>query len=205
VDYSVMVQLSPGQSRALAVVLLFVALAIAFTVVVSPLWRGYQQHQAELEHYRERIERLSRVAANREGFAKHLQQLEGRRDLSRYVLTQRSETLAAAALQEQLKRIVESSGGRLNSTRTMPAQSAGDFLKVSVSARMSVNTDALRQVLYDLESNVPYLMVDKLTVRSRRGRRATRSRRPTPTPSALAHGPLDVRFDLTGFMLADTS
>ena len=199
------VQLSPVQSRAVAVALLFAVLAIAFSAIVLPLWHGYLQQQAELEHYRERIERLSRVAAHRDAFAEQLQQLAGRRVLSRYVLSQRSETLAAAALQEQLKGIVEGSGGRLTSTRTMPAQRAGGFLKVSVSARMSVDTDALRQVLYDLESNVPYLMVDELSVRSRRSRRATHGPRSRTTPTPLVRGQLDVRFDLSGFMLTDTS
>ena len=65
-----------------------------------------------------------------------------------------------------------------------------------LDARAALDTRGLRDVLYELESGAPMLMVENLTVIARRAQR-----RRTRTVTR----PLDVRFRLVGFMRARPS
>jgi general secretion pathway protein M len=185
-------RLSPPQSRLLAITLLLLCVAVVVQVIALPAWRVYHKDQQAVELHRDQIERFKRIAKSAPEIQQHLRELEERRKRDQYVLTEESTILAAAVLQERVKAIIEQSGGRLTSTQVPPAVAEGAYNKVTVKVRMSVTTPALQSVLYELESGVPYLVVDNVAVLARRARR----RRETQSQPQT----LDVRFDLSGFM-----
>ena len=185
-------RLSLLQSRLLAIALLLLCMGVVVQVLALPAWRTYRDDQQAVEQHRDQIERFKRIAKSAPEIRQQLQELEERRKRDQYVLTAESTVLAAAALQERVKAIVEQSGGRLTSTQVPPAVAEGAYNKVTVKVRMSVATPALQSVLYELESGVPYLVVDNVAVLARRARRR-RDKQPQPQT-------LDVRFDLSGYM-----
>ena len=185
-------RLSPPQSRLLAIALLLLCTGVVVQLVALPAWHMYRNDRQAVEQQRDQIERFKRIAKRAPEIEQRLQELEEHRKRDQSVLTAESTILAAAALQERVKAIVEQSGGRLTSTQVPPAVAEGAYNKVTVKVRMSVTTPALQSILYELESGVPYLVVDNVAVLSRRARRrrGTQSQRQD----------LDVRFDLSGFM-----
>lgn len=185
-------RLSPPQSRLLAIALLLLCTGVVVQLVAWPAWRMYRDDRQAVEQQRDQIERFKRIAKRAPEIKQRLQELEERRKRDQYVLTEGSTILAAAALQERVKAIVEQSGGRLTSTQVPPAVAEGAYNKVTVKVRMSVTTPALQSILYELESGVPYLVVDNVAVLSRRARRRKQTQ---PQPQTL-----DVRFDLSGYM-----
>ena len=68
------------------------------------------------------------------------------------------------------------------------------FQKVTVNVRMRCNIGDLRKILYSLETRVPMVIADEVTVIKPRARR--RSRR-APAESVTA---LDVRFNMSGYL-----
>lgn len=184
--------LTPTQSRLLAVALLLFALGLIYLTVAYPMWRAYYSNYEKIADYRQNIAHFARIAAKQPALEQRVQQLRRQRKLVRYTLGAQSPTLAAAALQDRVKSIVEENGGRLTSTRILPVSDIGPFYQVTVNVQMRVSTKALQDVLYGLESGAPYLLVENLTILSR-GRRNYRRAR-----STLAE--LDVRFDLSGLM-----
>jgi general secretion pathway protein M len=188
-------RLSSVQRRILAVALLLVAVLVALELVVAPVWRTYFGNRQSIGQYRDDIERFSRLATQAEGLEEALGKLQQSDTLSRFVLDEESETRAAAALQERLKQVVTGSGGSLTSTQVLPAEQREGFNRITVNVRMAVSTEALQGVLYELESGLPYLMVDQVLILSR-GRR--NRRRVAPVTDVL-----DVRFNLTGYMRED--
>jgi len=188
------VRLSRVQSRALAVALLALVVVLVAQAAVLPAWRAYQRNEAAIEQHREHIARFRRAAADVDQLQARLEALQSQRQSARYTLSGESPTLAAAALQERVKAVVEGRGGELISTRVLPAQNEGGFSRVTVNVRMAVTVEVLQQVLYELESGTPYLMLDNIMVLSR-GALARRQ-------SDSAQDDLDVRFDLSGFMRA---
>jgi len=185
-------RLSPPQSRLLAIALLLLCMGVVVQLIAWPAWRMYRNDRQAVEQQRDQIERFKRIAKRAPEIKQRLQELEERRKRDQYVLTEGSTILAAAALQERVKAIVEQSGGRLTSTQVPPAVAEGAYNKVTVKVRMSVTTPALQSILYELESGVPYLVVDNVAVLSRRARRRKQTQ---PQPQTL-----DVRFDLSGYM-----
>lgn len=192
-------RLTPGQSRLAAVALAVLVMGLLFFGALFPAWSRYQNNREEIVQHRDHIERFSRIAANQSALERQVQQLERQLEANRYGLSQSTTTLAAAFLQERLKKTVEETGGSLASTRVLPPAEDGTFYRVAVNVRMRVTVEALQKVLYDLESGVPYLMVDNLVVLSRASRRRANRNRKNPRP---VNNTLDVRFDLTGLMRA---
>lgn len=180
------------QRRILAVLLLLVAIAAIVRIVAVPIWRTYVGNRDDIVQMEDTIERYTRVSSQAESLSRTVEKLERADELDSYVLPQNSEPLAAAALQERIKSVVATSGGTLTSTQVLPTKAEQGFTQVVISVRMAVSTDALQGVLYELEGNLPYLVIDELLVLSRQGNR----RRQTVQPGDM----LDVRFTLRGFM-----
>jgi len=192
--------LSRRQSRALAVALLLVVGGLLVRGVALPLWDTYARNEREIEQLRDHIFRFERVAASLDRLKRRVAEVEKARAGNRQTLPESSPTFAAAALQDRVKSVVTESGGKLTSTQVLPPVQEGAFTRVTIAVRMSVANPVLQRVLYDLESGVPYLFVDKLMVivrRTRRARSVRRRRAPPPPPVTPS---LDVRFNLSGYL-----
>ena len=180
------------QRQVLATSLLLLAFFLVVRVVVVPIWNRYLENRAAIAQYEENIARYSRLSSQLTALQSAVKDLSKSDDLAPYVLPEESEPLAAAALQERVKSAVTSSGGTLTSTQVLTAVPEGGLKRVIINVRMAVSTEALQRVLYELESNLPYLMTDEIIILSRGGQR----RRQLPVAVDL----LDVRFNLSGYM-----
>jgi general secretion pathway protein M len=108
-----------------------------------------------------------------------------------------SDALAAAQLQDRVRGVVEAAGGELRSTQIMPAEpvdASPGTRRATLRVQLMVAIDGLAEILYDLESGQPYVLIDELAVRSQRIRR-------------LSGGPggpplLGVSLQLSGFVRA---
>jgi len=185
-------QLPRVQRRILAVLLLLVAVAAVVRLVVLPIWTTFAQNRDAIAQTEDNIARYSRLSTQVEALRSIVDELEQADNLDRYVISQESEPLAAAALQDRIKSMVTNSGGTLTSTQVLPTVADQGFKRVIVNVRMAVSVDALQRVLYGLENNLPYLLTDDIVILSRGARKRRRK--------ATAVDALDVRFNLYGFM-----
>jgi len=185
-------QLPRVQRRILAVLLLLVAVAAVVRLVVLPIWTTFAQNRDAIAQTEDNIARYSRLSTQVEALRSIVDELEQADNLDRYVFSQESEPLAAAALQDRIKSMVTNSGGTLTSTQVLPTVADQGFKRVIVNVRMAVSVDALQRVLYGLENNLPYLLTDDIVILSRGARKRRRK--------ATAVDALDVRFNLYGFM-----
>ena len=192
------------RSRLTAITLLIGVVGLSAAFLAWPAWQAYRADAEAIEYGRDKLQRFRTLAGQQGELDRELQAMRTSTDLAQLLLPEGTVTLAAAKLQEQLKRIVESSGGRLTSTQVLAPELAAGFQKVGVNVRMSVSVPALQQVLHSLEGALPVLVIDNLLIISR-GQRASRRLRNraqasgrTPAPSAAPM--LDVRFRLAGFM-----
>ena len=68
------------------------------------------------------------------------------------------------------------------------------FEKVTVNVRMRCQAADLMRVLYSLETGVPMIIVDELTIIKPRSRRRVNNQTP------IAAEPLDIRFNMSGYL-----
>jgi general secretion pathway protein M len=175
------------------------ALLVALIVLVAGLgWvvRGQLALGAQqIEERRDQVARLTRLTARLETMRGQVASLEAGSWWTPLVLDAPSDRLATADLQQRLKSILTRSGGTLTSARVLEPEDAGRFRQVGLDARVGASVQGLRDTLYELESGSPLLVVDDVVIVARRKSRRTRRNVRVP--------PLDVRFRVVGYMLAD--
>ena len=76
----------------------------------------------------------------------------------------RTVTVAGAALQQRVVAAVKDAGGNVVSSQVDLQGSQAKQGYVSLSANCEVGQGALQQLLYDLESGMPFLFIDQLVV-----------------------------------------
>lgn len=167
--------------------------AVVAAALVLPWMERDRVYTEEIERLTDQLERYRRLAATLPGLEGSLARIENDPALGSYYLPGQTDTLAAAELQNQLKQMVESSGGTLVSSQLLPSTDQEDVHSVSVSLRLNCSTDQLFDILYKVESARPLLFVDTLSVREQRRRR----RRGQEEESA---GDLSIRIDVYGYV-----
>jgi general secretion pathway protein M len=115
------------------------------------------------------------------------------KDARRFFLRSGAAALSAAEAQEAIRAIVESAGARLITTQALPSKDEGRYRQVSAQVQLAANIFALRNLLHRIETNVPYLFIDNLMVK-------------TQVPSNFKPGPgaepeMFVTFDMHGYSL----
>jgi general secretion pathway protein M len=113
--------------------------------------------------------------------------------------------LAGAQLQGTIQEMVQAAGARLVNSQFLPAEPNEQPPRVRIRAQVQGDTEALLEVLYNIEQARPFLFVDQLSVRStsRRGRRDRRQRGDSPPPQVQQE--LTIRLDVFGYALGNNS
>lgn len=71
---------------------------------------------------------------------------------------------ADAQVESAIKKIVEDNSGEIRSSQAMPSVKANGFEIVSVDCDLTVPASRLRDVLYAVETNRPYLFIDAVDI-----------------------------------------
>lgn len=192
-------RLTPTHQRIAAVGLLVVLLGLFYLVLVSPVVALYREYREDIAAEEERVVRYERVAEKAEQIKRQLAQID--RQISgqeRGYLKGKTRSLAAAEMQEHVKRVVESNGGRLNSIQILPGKQDQEdqSAPVSLKVQMTGSTETVQKVFYHLESGLPRLFLDQVYLRGRAGYQFRAGR-----PQA---DELDIRFTLQGYLPATT-
>lgn len=189
--------LRPGSllSRSLAVALLLAALLGAYQLIFMPVLAAWQQTESTIGQAQALLQRYRALAEQRAQLAERVSAQEEAAETVSGYLTGPSDALAAAALQDRVKSVIERAEGELRSTQILPAQA----VEIGVPARRTalriqfgISVEGLQEVLYELETGEPYLFIDDLNIRERRVRR----RRNAPETDPV----LDVSVEISGYV-----
>jgi general secretion pathway protein M len=182
--------------RVAALLLLLLAVGALYLLVDRVLVAKYRFYQAHLEQQQGRVAQLERMAASREPIQRAIAGIQQDPAAATQYLPQSAPSLAAAELQQRVKSVVEAVGGTLRSTQALPPTEEGGAVKVTVSAAMTGDTESLRKILYELESQTPLLFVDNLDVSARENR----PRLPSGQLASYTRVQLSVQFEVSGYL-----
>lgn len=184
--------LNPQQGRRLAVgILAAVVLAVALAVAL-PVWLLHRYYNEAIADNAGKLARYSRIAATRPEVAKQLEAMRSK-EPRRFFLRSGAAALSAAEAQEAIRAIVEGQGGKLISMQPPTSKDEGRYRQVTSSVQIQANIFALRKILNAVETNVPYLFVDNLSVRTQ----VPPGHRPQPGNEPE----MFVTFDVAGYAL----
>lgn len=157
--------LTPTESRLLAVALLVAVLATAGFAVYLPWKRAHAHYDAAIEDTLDHLARYRRIAAQRASIEANIAALR-KRNAGRFYLTASAPALAASEIQQKAQAIVEANALKVESTQIGTHKDEGWRRRVTVNFRLTGPWPAVHKALYEIESTVPYLYLENLSILS---------------------------------------
>ena len=141
-------RLTPPQQRALAIGLLVLAVIVALLVLVGPIVLIHRHYDAA-------------QAPDLRAALEVMKQRDGRR----FFLKNTAPNLAGAELSDLVRAAIENNNGRITTSQSPAPKEDVRFRQTFVTVQFFATTPALAKILAALDTQVPYVVVDNLTIR----------------------------------------
>lgn len=178
--------------------LVLVILLIIFLAIVPLVSTGLDYHDQKND-LAFRLWKSEQIIAKKESVAENIEKIKQQYLSQNYFSTRSTVAQAQADQLKFIKSTISDAGGQQTSTQVIPSSDKNGFKRVTVKVRMSGDMEVLRNVLYEIESSVPLMVIDQIDIRPVRGRRNRKTRE--IEPSSI----LNVNFQASGFMRANPS
>ncbi len=182
------------KQRLLAVGLLVFMVLLFFLIIILPLINK----AFELNEYKTnlviKLQQYERILGRADLVAASMETINKEQDKQGYFNLQETDALASADMQEFIKKAIVEEGGQLSSTQALPVSNKDNFKRITVSVRMTGNSQVLRNVLYKIETSEPLIIVNQIDIRPMRGVRNKVTRQ------MESSNELNVNFQAVSFM-----
>ncbi len=182
------------QQRSIALGILFSLIIIIFLVIIMPLMSEAMELHNTKNDLVFKLQKYERILAKADLITKSVATINQQQDMQGYFNLQDTDALASADMQEFIKKAIIEAGGQLSSTQALPLSNKENFKRITVSVRMTGNSDVLRKVLYKIETSEPLIIINQIDIRPMRG---TRNR---VTKQMESSNELNVNFQAVSFM-----
>ncbi len=188
----------PKDGRFLAVVLLLIVLMLIYLIGIHWWFVAPQlQFSSQMQDLREQQLRFRQTAGEKAEIERRLAEVKAYEQGNQAFLAETDANAASAALIQRLKQSMSEHAKDEKRCQNVSAQSYGGgeeelYKRVTVQARLKCDLEPLAAILYDLENGKPYLFVDQVMI--------YKQQTYTPPGVKVAPNPLDVRFNLSGYL-----
>jgi hypothetical protein len=156
-----------GKVAALTVLVLLIA--AFYFAIVSPVLAFYTANAQALDQRRELVRRYQKAVDDLPRLRASAKERGAAPRGSDLLLAGASDAVAAAALQSNLKDMVEGEGAKITSAAMLTPEPAGDLQRVGVRVAFSGDLQLLTTVLLGIEEARPVLSVGNLELRAAGG------------------------------------
>jgi len=185
-------KLDERKHAVISLTILIAGLALFYTVIIQPGLSSRMMFQERYEEIQFQFSKLGDPENKSHQLKNELKKLGSQETDKTGFLENKPEALAAADLQKHIKSLIESNAGEMISTQVVQHKDIDTFPQVTIKVHLRGNIEALRNILYRLNTDLPVLLIDNFLVQARQGSGRGRAQRGADQ--------LEVRFDLTGFM-----
>jgi hypothetical protein len=189
-------RLPAKQQRALAIALFAVAAVVALSLLLLPVVLLHRHYDNAIASITDRLDTYRRVAAQAPEYRRALDAMR-EKDARRFFLKNTAANLAGAELQEIVRAAVEGNGGRITISQNQAPKDDGRYRQIGLNVQFFATTPNLQKILYALETQQPYLVVENLTLRPLNAFRGFR-------PAAGQEPEINVQLDVAAFDFAET-
>ncbi len=187
-----------GNNRLTAILLFVILLLLVYLLCFHWFILKHVEYGSEISDLSLQLGRFQRVAAQRSLYEEQLQSLQNRKSDESLFLEGGDFNEAAAGMSERLSQMISTQADdscQIVSRQPVRPRVQERFEKVTVNVRMRCNIEDLKKILYSLETGVPMVIADDLTVIKPRSRRRVRNKQPVPVQNTL-----DIRFNMSGYL-----
>jgi general secretion pathway protein M len=186
-----------GNGRLTAILLFVIVVIVVYLLGFHWFILRHLQYSDEIGQLADQLGRFQRVAAQKTEVQGLLQALQERRSDENLFLSGSDFNEAAAGMSERLGQMISvqaEESCQIVSRQPVRPRVEERFQKVTVNVRMRCGIEDLKKVLYALETGVPMIIADEVTVIKPRSRRRTTDEQ--PEVGTL----LDIRFNMSGYL-----
>lgn len=183
-------------SRLTAILIFFIVVIVVYLLCFHWFILRHLQYSEEIGALSDQLGRFERVAERRTDYENLLQDLQERKSDENLFLSGNDFNEAAAGMSERLSQMISvqaEDSCQIVSRQPVRPRVEERFQKVTVNVRMRCGVEDLQKVLYSLETGVPMIIADEVTVIKPRSRR----RRGGNDDSGTV---LDIRFNMSGYL-----
>ena len=187
-----------GSGKLTAILLFVIALILAYLLLFHWFILRHVEYSEEIGGLSEQLGRFERVAAQRGRYETLLQELQDRRADESLFLEGDDFNEAAAGMSELLNQMIRTQAEdscQIVSRQPVRPRVEERFQRVTVNARMRCDNEDLAKILYSLETGVPMVLAEELTVIKPRARRSRRNGEDVQQRVLL-----DIRFNMSGYL-----
>ncbi len=184
--------LPESKHKLYSAVILFVALLLLLFLVIVPMFALYESTSDEVASLQHRLSQYKAISNKTSGLTSKLAKLQMFNEGQEYYFSESKASLVSAELQGIIKEVLGRHDAKILSTQPVTSGNQ-DERQIKISVHCRADIISLRNVIYELESHIPVLIIDKINIG--RGYRATFRDQKSKGSDAL-----DIRFDVSGFL-----
>ena len=137
---------------------------LVLVIVLGPILLLHRHYDVAIADLTDRLERYRRVAAQAPELRRALELMK-EKDGRRFYLKNTAPNLAGAELADLVRGAIENNGGRITTSQNPGPRDEGRSGQLTVNVQFFATTPALAKILHALDTQVPYLIVDNLSIR----------------------------------------
>ena len=186
-----------GSNRRAAILLFVITVILVYLLCFHWFIVRHRDYGTEISDLSVQLGRYQRVAAQKTQYESSLQDLENRQSDESLFLGGGDFNEAAAEMSERLGQMINTQAEdtcQIVSRQPVRPRVQERFQKVTVNVRMRCGIEDLKKVLYALETSVPIVIADEVTVIKPRARRRAKNQ------ANQARTTLDIRFNMSGYL-----
>lgn len=186
-----------GNNRLAAILLLVIAFILVYLLCFHWFIVRQIDYGSEISELSGQLGRFQRVAEQKTQYETLLQDLRERRPDQSLFLEGGDFNEAAAEMSERLGQMINTQAEdtcQIVSRQPVRPRVQERFQKVTVNVRMRCGIEDLRKILYSLETSIPMVIADEITVIKPRARRRSNK------ASSNSNTALDIRFNMSGYL-----
>ena len=153
------------RGRALAVLLVLLVVSAVVAAVAVPAYVLYQRYDEARSAAEGRIDRYQRISSVKGEHQRALDVLKAR-ESGRFFLKNSAPNLGGAELTDLVRPMLETNAARLTSIQPVTVKDEGGFRVYSLNVGFNATPAALQKTLYALETSIPYLFIENVTLRA---------------------------------------
>ena len=157
--------MSPSGRRLLALAIMFGAAGFVSLAIAMPVIGAFSAQSDAIAQSQQTLAAYERRAAMRPAVEAALKEMTRREARLNDSIEGTSTELAASNVQNLVKSIVESDQVQVESVQNLPPADTGGFQYVDVQYDLTVPMTRLKDVVYRIETNVPFLFLENVDVR----------------------------------------
>ena len=153
------------RGRVLAVLLVLLTVSAVVAAVTVPAYVLYQRYDEARSAAEGRIDRYQRISSTKGEHQRALDVLKAR-ESGRFFLKNSAPNLGGAELTDLVRPMLETNAARLTSIQPVTVRDEGGFRVYSLNVGFNATPAALQKTLYALETSIPYLFIENVTLRA---------------------------------------